>query len=250
MNMFRVPQAAGAALVALAAMDGGAEAKMITYEVNGQRYAYSTNNNAQRAAARRHVEAASAAAAAKAKADAERASNPFVAVFGSAVQREAARAQAVLEQARPDNAVAPGAQAATTRVETRPDDGKPEALQPTGSAAPIGGPVALDAGLAAPDQRVKPVVAEPKSAAASARVRSVSFDALSGIKTTFMADGSIHEEPFDGSMLPTPASDPSGSRSLNAFVDQMRSVAPVETTGSTWTAARPNAPFKGTAPRP
>ena len=107
--MLRVPPVArAAALMTLAAMTGTAEARMVTYEVNGQQYSYSTNNNAQKAAARRHMEAASTAAAAKAKADAERASNPLVAVFGSPVQREASRAQAVLEQARPGNAVASG----------------------------------------------------------------------------------------------------------------------------------------------
>jgi hypothetical protein len=248
--MLRVPPVArAAALMTLAAMTGTAEARMVTYEVNGQQYSYSTNNNAQKAAARRHMEAASTAAAAKAKADAERASNPLVAVFGSPVQREASRAQAVLEQARPGNAVASGGQVVTTGAEPRRAAGKPETLQPNGSPARIGGPFALDVDRVVPEQRLNPAVAEPASASRS-RVRSVSFDATSGIKTTFMADGSIHEEPFDGSMLPAIASDPSGSRSLGAFVEQMRSVAPVETTGSTWTAARPDTSLKGPAARP
>lgn len=222
-------------------MIGSAEAKEVTYKVNGKQYSYDTNNDAEKAAARRHIKAARAAAAAKAKADAERASNPLVVLFGSAVQRKAAKAEELLEQARPGNAPASQDQAITPPSEERHEVEKPETFRPNKPVTRIGRRVAPDLLRPAPKEPQKPVVAtKPASApAAPGRVKSMFFDAMSGIKTTFMADGSVHEESFDGSMLPTIASEPSGSSSLNAFVDQMRSVAPVETTGSTWTAASP-----------
>ena len=37
----------GALAVALGATLGGAEAKLVRYEINGQRYSYSTNNRQQ-----------------------------------------------------------------------------------------------------------------------------------------------------------------------------------------------------------
>lgn len=68
------------------------------YEIDGQRYSYSTNNIQQVKEARQRIEAANAAAAAKARAEAERAANPFARIFGSQAQREAAEAQARLSQ--------------------------------------------------------------------------------------------------------------------------------------------------------
>ena len=58
------------------AMLGGAQAKMVRYEINGQRYSYDTNNRQQVEEARRRIPAANAAYAARLKADAERGSNP------------------------------------------------------------------------------------------------------------------------------------------------------------------------------
>ena len=78
------------------AMLGGAQAKMVRYEINGQRYSYNANNRQQVEEARRRLAAANAAYAARLKAEAERASNPFAAVLGSPTQREAAEALARL----------------------------------------------------------------------------------------------------------------------------------------------------------
>src|SRR5215204_5471771 len=75
---------------------GGAQAKMVRYEINGQRYFYNTNNREQVEEARRRLAAANAAYAAWVKAEAERASNPLARVLGSPTQREAAEAQARL----------------------------------------------------------------------------------------------------------------------------------------------------------
>src|SRR5215217_1113428 len=79
-------------------MLGGAQAKMVRYEINGQRYSYNTNNREQVEEARRRLAAANAAYAAWVKAEAERASNPLARVLGSPTQREAADAQARLKQ--------------------------------------------------------------------------------------------------------------------------------------------------------
>ena len=72
---------------------------MVYYEINGQRYSYSTNNRAQVKEARQRIDAANAAEAAKAKAQAERSANPLVAVFGSKVQSDAKEAEARAQQA-------------------------------------------------------------------------------------------------------------------------------------------------------
>ena len=78
------------------AMLGGAQAKLVRYEINGQRYSYNTNNREQVEEARQRLAAANAAYAARLKAEAERASNPLAAVLGSPTQREAAEALAHL----------------------------------------------------------------------------------------------------------------------------------------------------------
>jgi len=67
-------------MMALLATAYEARAKMVYYEINGQRYSYSTNNRAQVKEARQRIDAANAAEAAKAKAQAERSANPLVAV--------------------------------------------------------------------------------------------------------------------------------------------------------------------------
>ena len=77
-------------------MLGAAQAKMVRYEINGQRYSYNTNNREQVEEARLRIAAANAAYAAWLKAEAERASNPLARVLGSPTQREAAEAQARL----------------------------------------------------------------------------------------------------------------------------------------------------------
>src|SRR4051794_33454833 len=79
-------------------MLGGAQAKLVRYEINGQRYSYNTNIREQVEEARRRLAAANAAYAARLKAEGERASNPLAAVLGSSTQREAAEARARLNQ--------------------------------------------------------------------------------------------------------------------------------------------------------
>jgi serine phosphatase RsbU (regulator of sigma subunit) len=77
---------------------GGAQAKLIRYEIDGKRYSYSSNNIQQTREARRRIEAASAATAAEARAEAERTGNPLVKIFGSRAQREAAAARTRLQE--------------------------------------------------------------------------------------------------------------------------------------------------------
>src|SRR5215208_1051626 len=110
----------GALTAALLAAAPEARAKMVYYEINGQRYSYSTNNRAQVKEARQRIDAANAAEAAKAKAQAERSANPLVAVFGSKVQSDAkeaeARAQQALSaQAKAEPAAGPAPEAPTRR---------------------------------------------------------------------------------------------------------------------------------------
>src|SRR3954471_7623518 len=119
-------KAMGRAFICLGALTAAllaapeARAKMVYYEINGQRYSYSTNNRAQVKEARQRIDAANAAEAAKAKAQAERSANPLVAVFGSKAQNDAkeaeARAQQALSgQARAEPAAGPAPEAAATR---------------------------------------------------------------------------------------------------------------------------------------
>src|SRR3954447_20774869 len=88
----------GVLAVTLGTTLGSAEAKLVRYEINGQRYSYSTNNRQQVQEARQRIQAAQTAAA-KAQADAERAANPLAGVFGSPTQAGAAEAQARAQQA-------------------------------------------------------------------------------------------------------------------------------------------------------
>jgi hypothetical protein len=251
------------------AMLGGAQAKMVRYEINGQRYSYSTNNRQQVEEARRRIAAANAADAARANAEAERASNPLATVLGSPIQREAAAAQARLKQimsASPAAEPAAGSEtggktAATERNRVArepaprkealpgfvpraepdyPGDSHKVAARPRPSAPaetaekPAAPPRAKVAGRprpsapaetaekpAAPPRakvagRPKPSApaetaekpAAPQSAKVAAKpkptkesrgpaVQSVHFDPDTGIKTTVMTDGAVHEEPFE-----------------------------------------------------
>jgi hypothetical protein len=203
------------------AMLGGAQAKMVRYEINGQRYSYNTNNRQQAEEARRRLAAANAAYAARLKAEAERASNPLAAVLGSPTQREAAEARARLRHvmsspppAEPGVGSETGRRAAAaerTRVVREPmprKEGIPGYV-PRAEPEPPGKPhmVAARPKSSAPVERAeKP--ATPKSAKVAARpkptkatrepaVQSVHFDPDTGIKTTTMTDGTVHEEPFE-----------------------------------------------------
>src|SRR3954470_22840919 len=88
----------GGLAVALWATLGSAEAKLVRYEINGQRYSYSTNNRQYAQEARQRIQAAQAPAAAKTQADAEHAATPLARVFGAPTQANAAEVQARAQQ--------------------------------------------------------------------------------------------------------------------------------------------------------
>src|SRR5918994_2088426 len=116
------------------AMLGGSQAKMVRYEINGQRYSYNTNNRQQAEEARRRLAAANAAYAARLKAEAERASNPLAAVLGSPTQREAAEARGVAGEPMPRKEGIPGY---VPRAEPEPP-GKPHKVSARPkSSAPV-----------------------------------------------------------------------------------------------------------------
>jgi len=198
------------------AMLGGAQAKMVRYEINGQRYSYNTNNREQVEEARRRIAAANAAYAAWLKAEAERASNPLARVLSLPAQREATEAQARLRHvlsSSPPAGPAAGSQtgrraaaAERTRVAREPT-GRKEAIPAFVPRAEPEHPGAARPKLSAPVETAeKP--STPKSAKIAARpkarlenresaVRSIHFDPDTGIKTTLMTDGTVHEEPFE-----------------------------------------------------
>jgi len=232
----------GASTLTLGVMIGGAEARKISYEINGQRYTYESSDPRQVAAARKRIEAANAADAARAKAEAERAANPLVGIFGSQVQREAAEAKARLEQllaeqppqaepaARRQRASQASQDEQTAKEADNKPEGPPAAEQTQANAA--------EASQAAPE--AKPAGTPDGQSATKPMVKSVSFDVESGIKTTIMTDGSVQEEPFDSNLLARLNAEHSGSESLTAFVNRLRKETPEEATGSTVKAARPD----------
>lgn len=200
---------AGALGVVFAAPTGPAEAKKVYYEINGQRYSYSTNNVAETEQARERIAAANAAAAAKARAEAELASNPLARVFGSRAQTEAQEAEARVRQlisAQPRERAK-----ARSEVKSGPKPGRALA----GSAPP---PPARVAARSKPRPAEPKPIAEPSttSAARADGVRSVSYDYESGIKTIMMKDGSVHEELFDASAL-APTAPPRSADSTGAL---------------------------------
>jgi hypothetical protein len=217
----------GATAIALGITVESVEAKKVTYEINGKRYSYSTNNRAQVAAARKRIEAAKAADAAKA----ERDNNPLVSIFGSQVQREAEESKARVEQLAVEKGKAPTLKPTpAASSEPRKKDAKetiqtaavqPEQIRPKPTLVAAAMPSAAAIALLNAKSPTTPMV------------KSVYFDAESGIKTIVMTDGSIHEESFDSSVLSRLASDDGGPNSLTAFVNQVRKAYPVETTGST-----------------
>ena len=193
-------------------MASSVEAKTVFYEINGERYSYDTSNRQQTAAARQQIEAAKAVEAARAKAAAERANNPLVAIFGSQAQREAAEAKAQLERILADQQRAAAARKAQRPLPTAKDDSVAKsAEQKLGETA---GAIQLEpttvAAIAAaqsprlqsaPDFRGAGEPAQSNGAPRAAAIKSISLDAETGIKTIFRVDGSIHEELFDPSVL-------------------------------------------------
>jgi hypothetical protein len=235
----------GVSIVTLGTMLSRAEARLVRYEINGKQYSYSTNNHAQTAEARKRIAAAKAAEAAKAKADAEKAGNPLAAAFGSTAQKEAKEAEARLQQilSGPTQYMAASqlARDAVSGAGRKTQDQQPRqasvAKPPQRSNAVVREPVKpID--VLAP---AAPLIAEPVDLQGQAKVKTVSFDIESGIRTTIMTDGSIEEEPFDSSVLSILAPEPERMNSLAAFVNQLRKAAPEDATGSIRTsAAEPN----------
>jgi hypothetical protein len=223
--------------VALWAMLGTAEAKLVRYEINGQRYSYSTNNRQQVRAARQRIQAAQQAAA-------ERAANPLVRLFGSPTQTNAPEAQARAQHvlAQPSQAVDVTSSVGSRRAERRRAQREAQAearqtrlsrtpqlldAETAGKAAPATTrpdasaerPTATDAKRAelashAPHAAASAPSPVPEPAGSRAEqkpaIKSVSFDLHAGIKTVHMADGSVHEEPIDSSMASTHSAQPAG----------------------------------------
>lgn len=198
------------ALVALLAA-GGAQAKLVRYEIEGQRYSYSTNNREQAAAARERIEAARATADARAKAEAERAANPLARAFGSQAEREAAAADAKLRELLAASAAGepspvqrtrrPGPVRQVARAERKPT------ARPTAHAAraPAQEPVNTGslAGRANPPAREATTLPKDRGVPVAPKVEAIVYDFASGIRTIHMADGSVDEDAFDRSMAPS-----------------------------------------------
>src|SRR5215207_5933078 len=200
--------------LASSALLGAAQAKMVRYEINGQRYSYHTNNRQQVEEARRRIAAANAADAARVKAEAERASNPLATVLGTPTQREAAEALARLKQVMSSSPSAEPAACSETRGRAAAAERTRLAREPTprNEALPGDDPSKPNQAAARPkpsapaetaEKRAAPqsadVGARPKAAKKSSEpaVQSVHFDPDTGIKTTFMTDGAVQEEPFE-----------------------------------------------------
>jgi hypothetical protein len=227
----------GASIVAQGMMFSGAEARLVRYEINGKQYSYSTNNRAQTAEAKQRIAAAKAAEAAKAKADAEKSKNPLAAAFGSSTQKEAKEADERLRQilSGPTEymAVSPPVPDRVGDSDKKPQDKQPRQASTAKDSqkrivvvrAPAK-PIRMSASTASL------IVAEPVAPQRQTKVKSVSFDMQTGIKTTIMIDGTIEEEPFDSSALAFLAPEPEKANSLTAFVNQLRRIAPEEATGS------------------
>jgi hypothetical protein len=273
----------GVLAVALWATLSTAEAKLVRYEINGQRYAYSTNNRQQVREARQRIQAAQQAAAATAQAAAERAANPLVRLFGSPTQTNVAEAQARAQQVltQLSQAIDATSSVGSSRAEHRRGGAEPRAERSRGrrearadarqkwlSQTPqlllLDDETAGKAKLPAKHQRrIQEARAEPAAtrpdasaerltatdakrgewaslaphAAASApspipepvgsrtgqkpALKSVSFDLASGIKTVFMTDGTVHEEPIDSSTASELSAEPAGA-GLTSFHDQVR----------------------------
>lgn len=230
----------GASTLVFGILSSGTQAKTVYYEINGKRYSYNTNNRAEAAKARNRIQAAKAAQAAKAKADAEKASYPLVAAFGSKAQREATEAQEKLQEllSKKEQAIEFSNASADAPVERRSRRRSKEAkAQPAIRPEPQTIAPAQEASQPAQlPVTAPPAIAEPPIASHPAKkVRSVSFDVESGIKTTIMIDGTIEEEPFDSGALSQLAPEHAEGNSLMAFVKQLRKASPAyaeETTGS------------------
>jgi len=181
-----------------------AEAKMVRYEVNGQRFSYSTGDRAQFELARQRINAANAAVAARAKANAELAANPLVRAFGSQSQNEAKAAEANLSQVF---ATAPRTSEPSPRYEPTPivtgrsssSRTPPSALPSAESREPVRHASRAISTASVDQELVRPPRREPKLIEPTFRpkVQAIVFDFASKIRTVLRADGTVEEEPFE-----------------------------------------------------
>jgi hypothetical protein len=271
----------GVLAVALWATLGTAEAKLVRYEINGQRYSYSTNNRQQVREAQQRIQAAQEAATATAQAAAERAANPLVRLFGSSTQTNAAEAQARAQQvlAQLSQASDTTGSVGSSRAERRRGGAEPRAersrarrearaearqkrlsqtlqllddktagkaktpakhqrrIQEARAEPATTSPNASAERLTATDAKRAEWASLAPHAAASApspvpepvgsrtgqkpAIKSVSFDLASGIKTVFMTDETVHEEPIDSSTASKLSAEPAGA-GLTSFLDHVR----------------------------
>ena len=97
----------------------GAEAKRISYEIDGQTYDYDSDDREQVEIARERITAANAADEARERASAERAAQPLVKIFGSQIQTEATLAEAELKRVLAATAPAIAERAAAVQPATK-----------------------------------------------------------------------------------------------------------------------------------
>jgi hypothetical protein len=219
----------GASVVIFGIMNSAGEARLVRYEINGKQYSYSTNNIAQTAEAKKRIAAAKAA---EAKAVAEKSKFPLTAAFGSQAQKDAEETEKQLRQIL---AKAPADEAEEPFVKVSSDrDGKAQdkpSRQATVSKPPQKA-VAPIRSQAVSLPRIVPVVAEPLDAAAATKLKSITFNVESGIRTIIKVDGTIEEEPFDSRVLSYLIPELENANSLVAFVRQLRQLSQEEATGS------------------
>jgi hypothetical protein len=176
---------------------GSVHAKTVRYEINGQRFSYSTRNRAEVAIARERINAANAAAAARVKANAELAANPLVRIFGSKNQKEAKAAEANLAGtlARAPSTPEPSRARKESRVVTGRSSWDHSAANPSrisGARQPVRHSRRTQGGVRPP--RPEPSLAEPTF---SPKIEAIVFDFASGIRTVHRADGIVEEEAFE-----------------------------------------------------
>jgi hypothetical protein len=216
----------GIGFTLVAGVISAAEAKVVAYEINGQRYTYSTNNREQTRIAKQRIEAAKVVSEARTRALAEVTANPLVTILGSPVQREAQEAEARLHavfQGAPNSAEnrRPATPSTIPEPPRRPSEAELDAtpIRPTISST---GTVAVGSGGTSQIEKTPPGRTANRLRPS---IKSVSFDLETGIRTVFMSDGTIHEDPLDSrtragleTALPSEAE-------LRKSVDQVRTAA-------------------------
>lgn len=231
MPMFKGLKVVVPSAVVLGVFTSIANAEIRSYEIDGKQYFYSTNNRAQTLEAKRRMDEA------KQKAEAQNGKNFLSTIFrgNTEAQPTAEKSQQAAEPRRRERRVSRDER--RNARDERPAKARPALVKQAsadGASAPL---VQMSEATPSPlTTAVAPAVAEPQVLFhKSKKVKLVSFDVESGIKTTVMVDGSTEEEPFDSSMLRNLAPEQSDTNSLTAFVNQLRrlpAALPEEATGS------------------